>query len=258
MNNVPSTFKAYALAYDALYQEKDYAAETRFINEIAKRFSIIPVESILDLGCGTGGHAIPLASQGYKVTGVDMSNEMLVQARAKAANVVKDGNLSFLEGDIAEIQLAEQFDMIICMFAVLSYQITNERLAQTFSTVRKHLRKGGVFLCDFWYGPAVLRDLPTKREKWVTENTRQIHRVATPSIDFNANVVRVTYDTAILSGNQVIQSDTETHTMRYLFLPELSLYGQLNDLKLTHSSNCCSLAEMASEKTWTVSAAFTG
>ena len=40
-------------------------------------------------------------------------------------------------------------------------------IKNTFKTVNKHLKNGGIFIFDFWYGPAVLRDLPTKRVKKV-------------------------------------------------------------------------------------------
>jgi hypothetical protein len=46
--------------------------------------------------------------------------------------------------------------------------------------------------------------------------------------------------------------------MRYFFLPELNLYGELNHLNLVHCSDCCKISESASEKTWTVSAVFGG
>jgi predicted TPR repeat methyltransferase len=54
-------FKDYAKYYDLLYQEKNYEEECDFIEQVFRGFSKLKVKSILELGCGTGGHAIPLA-----------------------------------------------------------------------------------------------------------------------------------------------------------------------------------------------------
>ena len=74
----------YASFYDALYSEKDYEAECDLIEEIVHRYGDGGVNTILDLGCGTGGHTIPLSQRGYMVTGVDRSEPMLAQARLKS------------------------------------------------------------------------------------------------------------------------------------------------------------------------------
>ena len=59
---------AYANVYDALYHDKDYSAECDMIEGILKRYGESPVRSILDLGCGTGNHAVPFAERGYDLT----------------------------------------------------------------------------------------------------------------------------------------------------------------------------------------------
>jgi SAM-dependent methyltransferase len=251
-------FQSYAAAYDHLYHEKDYAAECSFIEEMATAHSRIKVQSILDLGCGTGGHAIPLAAKGYSVAGTDLSGEMLNRARAKAEQAGVANLLSWHEGDLANIHLGQRFDMVICMFAVLSYQTSNEQLLKSFAAVREHLNPGGIFVCDFWYGPAALRDLPAPREKWVTDDKIRIHRAARPEIDFNSNVVHVAYDVTTYEGEEIVDQASERHAMRYLFLPELALMGKLHGLELTHSCDCCKASVRPGEKTWTVSAIFHG
>ena len=74
----------YAEHYDLFYQHKDYEAGCSFVEAIFQRFAGQPVRSILDLGCGTGGHALRLAQRGYAVTGVDRSAAMLAEARHEA------------------------------------------------------------------------------------------------------------------------------------------------------------------------------
>src|SRR5260370_41240685 len=71
----------YANAYDVLYQDKDYASECDLIERVFAEYAAgRRVKGVLDLGCGTGGHAVPLAERGYEVVGVDRSAEMLRHA----------------------------------------------------------------------------------------------------------------------------------------------------------------------------------
>jgi predicted TPR repeat methyltransferase len=72
--------RAYAEIYDWLYSDKDYAGECDLLEELFRRCSGREIQSILDLGCGTGGHAFPLADRGYQVLGVDRSADMIAQA----------------------------------------------------------------------------------------------------------------------------------------------------------------------------------
>jgi len=138
----------------SLYKDKDYEAECDFLEQIFSRCAKYPIRTILDLGCGTGGHALPLARRGYEVTGVDLSEHMLERARQKAAEAGLA--ISFHQGDIRILDLGCTFDVVVAMFAVISYQTSNEDLAAAFRSARRHLKPGGLFVFDCWFGPAVL------------------------------------------------------------------------------------------------------
>lgn len=71
----------YADIYDRMYAAKDYARECDLIVSAAGSSDDL---RILDMGCGTGGHALTLARLGHTVTGVDVSREMLRVATAKS------------------------------------------------------------------------------------------------------------------------------------------------------------------------------
>ena len=66
----------YAAAYDGLYQDKDYRAECELIERVFNLYGQGPVRRVLDLGCGTGGHAVVLAARGFDVLGVDRSPDI--------------------------------------------------------------------------------------------------------------------------------------------------------------------------------------
>lgn len=80
-----TTFGNYSRYYNLLYKDKDYKGEAGFIYDLIQKYSP-GAKSILDLGCGTGRHDLLLAEKGYAITGVDMSEEMLLIARSQQLN----------------------------------------------------------------------------------------------------------------------------------------------------------------------------
>src|SRR5688572_31581254 len=108
----------YANAYDVLYQDKDYLEESRLIDRLLQAYGNGPVRTVLDLGCGTGNHALPLAQLGYEIVGVDRSAGMLESARKKAISQQINGKANFYQDDIRSVQLQRAFDASIMMFAV--------------------------------------------------------------------------------------------------------------------------------------------
>ena len=73
-------FKKYAQYYNDIYSESKHIEESFYINNKIKKISP-HAKTILDLGCGTGRHALKLAEMGYRVTGIDLSGEMLSVAK---------------------------------------------------------------------------------------------------------------------------------------------------------------------------------
>jgi 2-polyprenyl-3-methyl-5-hydroxy-6-metoxy-1,4-benzoquinol methylase len=117
-------FTGYASYYDIFYAQKDYNLECEFVINIMNSLSFQEVRSILDLGCGTGGHVLPLAERGYHMTGVDISEGMIEQARRKSTE--SNIEAEFRLGDIRSLDLGKTFDAVISMFAVMGYQTGND------------------------------------------------------------------------------------------------------------------------------------
>ena len=247
------TFGAYGRYYDLLYSGKDYPAEASYIQGLINRYTS-DARSIMDLGCGTGAHAEQFAELGYRVLGVDSSENMLEKAneRVQQAEPEVAARLSFSMDDVRSFLAGCQFDVVTALFHVVSYQVKNEDLARTFATAAKHLVPGGIFLFDCWYGPAVLSDLPTVRIKRLEDANTRIIRIAEPTMHFNSNLTEVNYEvlvTDLASGQmEYIQ---EQHRMRYLFAPELAHGLQAAGLKLIYLGEWMSDSE-ASDETWNV------
>lgn len=216
--------KEYAGAYDVLYADKNYDAEVDLIEAAIARHGRGPAVAVLDLGCGTAGHAIPLTRRGHVVTGVDLSPGMLEQARAKAASAGVDVEL--WEGDIRCVELGKHFDVALLMFAVLSYMHGNDDVLAALRTARRHLRDGGLLLLDVWNGPAVLVDPPRDGEKSVGSGAGELRRVARAELDVRRHLCHVHYE---LDG--AVQA-AETHIVRYYFPLELELFLDVAGFRL--------------------------
>src|SRR5438132_14431673 len=85
-----TAFSEYAAYYDAMYADKDYAEEASYVQSLIETYAKQGAMSILDLGSGTGRHAIELASRGYSVHGIDLSAKMVALAEARKAVLPED------------------------------------------------------------------------------------------------------------------------------------------------------------------------
>jgi SAM-dependent methyltransferase len=236
----------YAAAYDDLYQDKDYLAECELTERIFKLYGQGPVRRVLDLGCGTGGHAVVLAARGYDVVGIDRSPEMLERARARRSAA------RFELGEIGDFDLRETFDAALMMFAVLGYQIGNADVRAALSTARRHLRNNGLFFCDFWYGPAVLGQRPSERVKVIDTAQGQVIRVAAGELDARHDLCMVRYHVWRIEDGRVTTEAREQHPMRYFFAPELELLLSAAGFELVRLGAFPNIDEEPTEQTWNV------
>jgi SAM-dependent methyltransferase len=241
----------YADAYDTIYQDKDYAAECGQLDHIFRYYGN-SIESILDLGCGTGNHAIPLAQRGYQVVGIDRSADMLNRARGKADNLVSHGDLVFRQSDIHQLDLQRQFDAVLMMFAVLGYQLENADVLSALSTARRHLRLGGLLVFDVWYGPAVLHERPSQRAKIVSTTRGRTLRIVSGELDTARQLCTVHYQMWQLEDDLLVAETEEKHLMRYFFPLELELFLQSSGFGLLRLGVFPEFDQDPSDATWNV------
>lgn len=108
----------------ALWEKGDFTHIAEFMRESGEAFvdsiEIAPPLGILDLGCGDGTTALPMARKGADVTGIDISRNM-VDAGNKRAAVEGLSRLIFLEGDAANLEGVEDdwFDLTVSMFGAM-------------------------------------------------------------------------------------------------------------------------------------------
>ena len=209
----------YSQYYDLLYSDKDYSAEVDYINSLIQANNK-NVNTLLDMGCGTGKHAELFCEKGYTVHGIDLSEDMLKIASQRRKG--KEDKLEFSHSNIQNLSLNKEFDVVVSLFHVMSYQNSNNELFKAFEVAKKHLKDGGIFIFDFWYGPAVLTDLPTNKIKRLENGNIKVTRLAEPILNAQKNIVDVNYDIFIENKEtkEVIEKK-ELHKMRYFFDTEL-------------------------------------
>jgi SAM-dependent methyltransferase len=223
MTRSPDVFGDYSRYYDLLYRDKDYPGEARFIAETIR--SHRPgARTILELGCGTGLHALLLAGQGFEVEGVDRSEEMLAEAGRRAAGAARDvaPRLRFAHGDVRTYRSDRCHDVVASLFHVVSYQVLDEDLRAAFATAAANLAPGGIYFFDYWYGPAVLAEGPALRVKRMESDEIRITRIAEPTLRREMSCVDVDYTVFVEERTtKVIRRLQESHRMRYLFPEEI-------------------------------------
>ncbi len=217
----------YAGAYDALYGEKNYAAECDMIESLFAEFSTGgKPASLADFGCGTGNHVIPMAKRGYQVSGVDLSPAMLEQARAKAAQAGVSQRTRFALGNVQDVDVpGAPVDAAIMMFAVLGYQRTDAEVIAALSNVRRQIPAGAPFIFDVWYGPAVIADKPGTREREVQGSSGRLVRRTRSTLDEGRNLCTVHFELERFEGAAHVQTVREDHVMRYFFPEELERFA---------------------------------
>ena len=242
--------EAYANHYDQLYGTKDYSGECDLIEGVFRRFGSGEIRSLVDWGCGTGSHSIPLAKRGYSVTGVDRSPSMLHHARVKSAE--NQVNVNWIEGDIREGEAGGLFDAGLCMFAVLGYLSSNEDLIAALTNIRRHIRMGGVLVFDVWYGPAALTLKPADRVKIVSLPDGKLIRVVRGSLDTRHHLCTIRINSWRLSEGRVADDSEEVHELRYFFPMELELLLKQSGFTLASLTAFPTLDLPPDETTWNV------
>jgi ubiquinone/menaquinone biosynthesis C-methylase UbiE len=134
-------YKKFAGYYDKIYEKLDHKKESEFIKWVVNKYGGSESNLLLDIACGTGRHAYFLKDD-FGILGVDINEEMLKIAREKVPDV------EFITGDMKKLDLGRKFDVLICMFSAMNYNVTFEELKLTLTNFYGHLNKGGILIFD--------------------------------------------------------------------------------------------------------------
>ncbi len=138
-------YSGLAYVYDHIMDHVPYDEWIAGLETIFNKAGLKPVR-ILDCACGTGAMANRLAKKGYVVTGIDLSEDMLVHAQETALE--ENLKVRYLMMDMRDIRIKDQFDAVTSYFDGVNYLMGNKDLSAFFKSVEDRLKPGGLFVFD--------------------------------------------------------------------------------------------------------------
>jgi len=137
-----ATYETFAFIYDEVMDSQLYKKWLDFCH----RHFTKDTKKLLELACGTGALAVEFAKEGFDVTGLDLSEEMLMMAYNRA--VEEDVNVQWVEGDMLDLSEVGTYQAVTCFSDSLCYMPGRQQVQQVFDEVYAILEEGGLFIFD--------------------------------------------------------------------------------------------------------------
>jgi ubiquinone/menaquinone biosynthesis C-methylase UbiE len=206
----------WARHFDELYLRmfETILSPDRTAREVAGVMTMLrlrPGTRILDLCCGQGRHAVPLAQARHHVTGLDRSTYLLGQAQQAAENAGVE--IELVRGDMRRLPWRERFDACINMFTAFGYFEHETENQRVLHEVYKALKPGGKFLLDLSNRDYYLLRL------WPKAWRRQGKAIVLEETDFDPLTCRFSMTFTWMEGGN---SESLTHSVRHYTAPELT------------------------------------
>ncbi len=139
-----TSYNNFAYVYDQFMDNIPYKDWSQYILKLLHDYNVNN-GALVELGCGTATIAILLEQQGYQITGIDISADML----SIAAEKLPYGScITLLLQDMSDMTLVETYDAFYCVCDSLNYLLSTEDILHTFQSVKAHLKRDGIFLFD--------------------------------------------------------------------------------------------------------------
>ncbi len=215
-------YDIYARFYDLDFGEAD--ADLFMYQQFASRCG----SPILELGCGTGRVLLPLARQGYEITGVDLSQSMLEVARRKVAAENLSELVTLSQQDMRELELAGRFNMAFAAINSFMHLLNTDDQLAALARIRHHLNPGGLLLLDL-FNPDLSRLLEARGQvglaKVMTDpdTGHRLMRFHSDKVDLGQQTIHVTFVLDELDAEGSLKRTLFPFSIRYLFRFELEL-----------------------------------
>ena len=130
--------------YHQLYFKRDETEAAAFINKLIDHLKPKPGAEMLDVACGKGRHSILLAGKGFTVTGIDLSEDSITEAKENESE-----NLEFFVHDMRLPFRINYFDYVFNFFTSFGYFKTRREHDNAIRTIAQSLKPGGYFVLDY-------------------------------------------------------------------------------------------------------------
>ena len=218
-------YETLASIYDVLMDDVNYEQWADYLHTQLQKNNC-PGSRLLDLGCGTGNITISLARKGYTITAVDLSAEMLSQAKHKTAALLEEGEslyIDWLEQDMTMLELYDEnddfmlLDGVIATFDAFNYITEPEALQFLLQDLADHMNDNGILIFDI--------QTPYKLKEYLGNNIYTLHRedveyVWENHFDEEEQICQMDITFFLHQENDLYKRVTESHTER-VYEPEL-------------------------------------
>lgn len=206
------------------YEKFFYSGKEQYIKDVISYVSDlsegIDGKDILDVGCGTGVFDEYFAREGARVMAIDISPDMIDYAKHNH----KNNAVAYQTHDICSSSINKRYDIAVAMSHVVGYQLENSQLRAFFDNISKSLKKGGLFLFNFYNEPAILMEKLTPQFREVCTEGIRITRISNAVPECMENVLHMDYR-YIIEGREEAPFDIKIEEkMRYYSLMELENY----------------------------------
>ncbi len=145
-----------------LFHRDRMSSTSEQVEKIIKLLDLNRGDNILDLCCGVGRHSLEFAKKGYEVTGVDLTERYIEEAKSKAEE--EDLDIEFAVADMKEFEREETYDAAINFFSSFGYFKDESDNTRVMENVHSSLKDGGKFLIDVMGRKVMTREFTEKRE----------------------------------------------------------------------------------------------
>lgn len=136
-------YNSFAYCYDELTENVDYKVRSDYISGFFNEYGISQGDTVLDLACGTGTMSVLMKNKGYKIIGIDSSEEMLSYAYNKA-----DGDIMLLKAEMQNFVLQKPVHACMCNLDSINHLASLSDVENTFKCVYNSLKENGIFIFD--------------------------------------------------------------------------------------------------------------
>lgn len=141
--------------YLIVYRHRDFGGARREVEKMIDWLALPHGAKVLDLCCGMGRHSLALSEAGYEVTGVDLSEALLREARSQKGA----GSVTWVRSDMRKLPLDGGFDAVVNLFTSFGYFEEDEEQVKVLREIHRMLKPGGKFIIDFLNPAYVIRHL---------------------------------------------------------------------------------------------------
>jgi ubiquinone/menaquinone biosynthesis C-methylase UbiE len=215
-------FDIYARFYDPDVGELD--ADLQMYQQFAARCN----SPLLELGCGTGRVLIPLARQGYRITGIDASAAMLEKAQDKVTAEALQDRVTLVEQEMSELELEERFNLTFAALNSFAHLHTTDEQLAALARIRRHLNPGGLLVLDM-FNPDLARLLDARGQVALAKVMsgpsagRRTMRFYSDEVDLGQQLIHTTYIVDEIDAKGQVKRTLFPFSLRYVFRYELEL-----------------------------------